>query len=169
MTLFKPISPPPAPGYRLRTAVVPWDEAKPDVYLVRQEVFVEEQRLAHSVFDDPDDQLSVHVIAKIDGEVAGIGRVTFIADDGQIAWVAVRRPLRRHGVGLAIMRQLIGVCIDEGCRIISLNAQTHALTFYERLGFHALGRRFKMSGIEHQHMMMDVDDPAPRRRDTRYR
>jgi predicted GNAT family N-acyltransferase len=169
VTLFKPISTPPTPGRRLRTAVVPWTEAKPDVYLVRQEVFVEEQRLAHSVVDDPDDQLSVHVIASIDGEVAGVGRVTFLADDGQIAWVAVRRPLRRHGVGLAIMRQLIGVCIDEGCRTISLNAQTHALSFYERLGFRALGRRFRMSGIEHQHMMMDVDSPEPRHRESRYR
>lgn len=168
MTLFKPISTSPAPGHRVRTAVVPWPEAKPDVYSVRQEVFVEEQRLAHSVVDDPDDQLSVHVIASIDGEVAGIGRVTFIADDGQIAWVAVRRPLRRHGVGLAIMRQLIGVCIDEGCRIISLNAQTHALSFYERLGFRALGRRFRMSGIEHQHMMMDVDERETRNRASRY-
>jgi predicted GNAT family N-acyltransferase len=169
VTLFKPISAQSAPGRRLRTAVVPWEDAKPDVYLVRQEVFVEEQRLAHSVVDDPDDQLSVHVIASIDGEVAGIGRVTFIADDGQIAWVAVRRPLRRHGVGLAIMRQLIGVCVDEGCRVVSLNAQTHALSFYERLGFRALGRRFRMSGIEHQHMMMDVDDRELRRRETRYR
>ncbi len=169
MTLFKPISTPPAPSHRLRAAVVSWDEAKPDVYLVRQEVFVEEQRLAHSVIDDPDDQLSVHVVASIDGEVAGIGRVTFIADEGQIAWVAVRRPLRRHGVGLAIMRQLIGACLDEGCRIISLNAQTHALSFYERLGFRPLGRRFRMSGIEHQHMMMDIDDRSTRRREPRYR
>ncbi|HVX30556.1 MAG TPA: GNAT family N-acetyltransferase, partial [Nitrolancea sp.] len=142
MTLFKPIKAEQTTGQRLHTAVVPWEKAKPDVYLVRQEVFVEEQRLAHSVVDDPDDQLSVHVVASIDGEVVGVGRVTFIADDGQIAWVAVRRPMRRHGVGLAIMRQLIGVCIDEGCRIISLNAQTHALAFYERLGFRPLGRRF---------------------------
>lgn len=169
MTLFKPINTSPAPGHRLRTAVVPWDEAKASVYLIRQEVFVEEQRLAHSVVDDPDDQLSVHVVASIEGEIAGIGRVTFIADDGQIAWVAVRQPLRRHGVGLAIMRQLISACVDEGCRIISLNAQTHALSFYERLGFRALGRRFRMSGIEHQHMMMDIDDRDLRRRDSRYR
>jgi len=143
----------------VRAAVVPWIDAKPSVYAVRQEVFVEEQHLTHSVVDDPDDQMSVHVLATIGNQVVGIGRVTFIVDDGQIAWVAVRQPMRRHGVGLEIMRRLISVCIDERCHIISLNAQTHALSFYQRLGFRPIGRRFRMAGIEHQHMMMDIDDP----------
>ncbi|HEX3723762.1 MAG TPA: GNAT family N-acetyltransferase, partial [Nitrolancea sp.] len=159
MTLFKPIRLPAAPGSKARASVVSWSDAKTPVYAIRQEVFVEEQHLTHSVVDDPDDQMSVHVLATMDSQVVGIGRVTFLADEGQIAWVAVRQPMRRHGVGLEIMRRLIAVCIDEKCRVISLNAQTHALSFYERLGFRALGRRFRMAGIEHQHMMMVIDSP----------
>ena len=165
MTLFKPIRYQPPPHKAIRASVVPWSDAKPPVYAIRQEVFVEEQHLTHSVVDDPDDAMSVHVLASSGSQVVGIGRVTFIGDDGQIAWVAVREPMRRHGVGLEIMRRLIAVCVDGRCRVISLNAQTHALTFYERLGFHPLGRRFRMSGIEHQHMLMDLDEPDDWRTD----
>ena len=168
MTLFKPIRYQPPPNKAVRASVVSWSDAKLPVYAIRQEVFVEEQHLTHSVVDEPDDTISVHVLASIESEVVGIGRVTFIGDDGQVAWVAVRHGMRRHGVGLEIMRRLITVCVDEGCSVVSLNAQTHALSFYERLGFRPLGRRFRMSGIEHQHMLMDLDesDDLPTDRDS---
>lgn len=157
MTLFNLSKTGSSSGYRVRAWVSAWQDARAAVYAIRQEVFVEEQHLTGSVYDDPDDELSVHVLAAIGSEIVGIGRVTYIFDDAQIAWVAVRRPMRRHGVGDAIMRRLIAVSIEHGAAVISLNAQTHALSFYERLGFRSVGRKFHMGGIEHQHMMMDVD------------
>ncbi len=157
MTLINPGKSESSPNYRARAWVSAWQDARPAVYAIRQEVFVEEQRLTNSVYDDPDDELSVHVLAAIGSDVVGIGRVTYVYDDAQIAWVAVRGPMRRHGVGQAIMQRLIAVSIEHGAAVISLNAQTHALMFYEQLGFRPIGRKFHMGGIEHQHMIMDVD------------
>jgi len=141
-----------------------WRDARPAVYAIRQEVFVDEQHLTNSVHDDPDDQLSEHVVATIGDEVAGVGRVTYIFDDAQIAWVAVRAHVRRHGAGQAIMRKLIAISIEHGASVISLNAQTHALRFYQRLGFRQVGRKFHMGGIEHQHMIMDIVGRHPEAR-----
>ena len=134
----------------------------PEIYAVRHEVFVVEQGLTHTVVDEPDDRYSVHVLASYDGRLAGVGRVTFIGDEAQVAWVAVRRAYRRHGVGRAIMDRLLEVSREQGVALVSLNAQTHALSFYETLGFRSVGRRFFMSAIEHQHMILDLPDAARR-------
>lgn len=127
------------------------------IYAIRHEVFVSEQGLTRSVNDDPDDRYSIHVVAARNDRIVGAGRVTFIGDEAQIAWVAVRENARGLGVGNHIMEHLIAASRDYGSRVISLNAQTHALHFYERLGFRSAGRRFHMSNIEHQHMVMDVE------------
>ena len=158
MTLPDTGKPGSSSGHVVRAWVAPWRDAQPDVYAIRQEMFVEEQHLTNSVYDDPDDELSEHVLAVIGERLAGVGRVTYIFDDAQIAWVAVRKPFRRHGVGWAIIQRLIDVSLAHGAAVISLNAQTHALDFYHQLGFHAVGRKFYMGGIEHQHMIMDVEE-----------
>ncbi len=162
MTLFNPSRPESPSNSPVRAWVADWLDARPAVYAIRQEVFVDEQHLTNSVYDDPDDELSVHVLAAIDSQIVGIGRVTYLFDDAQIAWVAVRLPARRHGVGRAIMRRLMTTSIDHGAAVISLNAQTHALNFYRDLGFRPVGRRFHMGGIEHQHMIVDVVEPEDR-------
>lgn len=127
-----------------------------EVYAIRQEVFVDEQGLIGNVRNDPDDRYSYHVLGAVGDEVAGCGRVTFFGDEAQVVWVAVRKPLRRYGVGGAIMRHLIRLADEQGCRIMSLNAQTHALNFYRELGFVPVGRVFMMSHIEHQAMVREI-------------
>jgi predicted GNAT family N-acyltransferase len=37
---------------------------------------------------------------------------------------------------------------------VELNAQTHALGFYEQLGFRAQGEEFMEAGIPHRHMRL---------------
>ena len=134
------------------------------IYDVRREVFVEEQRLTSTVRDDPDDRYGTHVLAAVDDTVVGVSRVTFVGDEAQIAWVAVRKPYRQMGVGRAMMERLLEVSHAQGCRTVTLNAQTHALGFYELLGFEPVGRRFYMSNIEHQFMVLRLaeDEPAQR-------
>lgn len=145
----------------VRTWVVESLAEMGEVYAVREEVFVGEQGLTGNVRDDPDDRYSVHVLAAVGDTIVGTGRTFFIGDQGQIAWVAVRRRYRRHGVGWAIMQRLLEICREQGVRVVTLNAQTHALSFYEALGFEPVGRRFTMSRIEHQQMILDWTVPLP--------
>ncbi|MFO7270758.1 GNAT family N-acetyltransferase [Sphaerobacter thermophilus] len=140
----------------VRTWVVTSLAEMAEVYAIRHEVFVEEQHLTRSVRDDPDDRYSVHVLGAVGGQTAGTGRITFYGDEAQIVWVAVRKPYRGRGVGRAIMEHLLRLARDQGSRIVTLNAQTHALTFYEALGFRPIGRRFFMSNIEHQYMAKEM-------------
>ena len=61
------------------------------------------------------------------------------------------------------MEHLIRWSQAQGARYVTLNAQTHALDFYRRLGFEPVGRRFYMGHIEHQVMILDLISQPERR------
>lgn len=145
---------------RVHTWVVTSLDQMADVYRIRRLVFVDEQGLTGNVRDDPDDRYSLHVLAEVEDSIVGTGRVTFYGDEAQIVWVAVLMPYRNRGVGWAVMDHLLRLSREQGCRLVSLNAQTHALGFYQRLGFKPVGRRFFMSNIEHQYMILDWSDES---------
>lgn len=129
-------------------------EEMEEVYLIRDEVFVEEQALTNDARFDPDDRKSIHYLAWHDGKPVGTGRLTMIGREAQVAWVAVRLPYRKLGVGWAVMVAILERARDEGADYVVLNAQSHALEFYQRLGFESFGTEFRMAGIPHQVMML---------------
>ena len=126
------------------------------VYQIRDEVFVTEQSLTSNARNDPDDQRSIHYLGEYDDEPVGTGRLTMLGNEAQIAWVAVRQSHRRHGIGWRIMEVMIERSAREDAEYIILNAQTHALNFYERLGFYSVGRIFTMANIPHQVMIRQI-------------
>lgn len=132
-----------------------WNAAELEtIFQIRDEVFVDEQQLTDDARNDPDDRSSIHFLALADGEVVGTGRLTMYGREAQVAWVATRVPWRGQGVGKAIMRAIIERGRQEGADRVMLNAQTHAIGFYEDLGFHTIGSEFFMSGIGHQVMIL---------------
>ena len=148
-------------GQTIVTRTVSTDAEMEAVYRIRREVFVREQGLTRSVYDEPDDRVSVHVIAQADGKILGAGRLTYIQSEGQIAWLAVLEPARGTGVGKALMSHLLQTAEERPVQFVTLNAQTHALEFYEAFGFEPLGRRFHMSQIEHQYMVKLLEPLEP--------
>lgn len=127
-----------------------------EVFRIRDEVFVHEQALTHDARFDPDDRRSVHYLAYIDGAPVGTGRLTVLSQEAQVAWVAVRKSFRQHGVGKAVMLAILQRARDEEADYVVLNAQSHALDFYGRLGFETLGHEFRMAGIPHQVMILGL-------------
>lgn len=126
------------------------------IFKIRDHVFVHEQRLTSNARFDPDDRRSIHYLAEIDGEPIGTGRLTILGKEAQIAWVAVLAEHRGQGVGWAMMGEMIRRAESEDADYIILNAQTHALEFYRRLGFHAVGDEFKMAQIPHRVMIRSL-------------
>lgn len=131
-------------------------EEMEEVFRIRDEVFVHEQALTNDARFDPDDRRSIHYLAYLDGQPVGTGRLTIIKHEAQVAWVAVRQPYRQYGVGKAVMVAILERARDEEADYVVLNAQTHALEFYSRLGFESMGHEFRMAGIPHQVMMLGL-------------
>lgn len=127
------------------------------IVAIRRAVFTREQRLTDVVDRDPYDRGpgAVQVLARVGGEPVATGRLHVERGEGQIAWVAVLPPYRGAGIGWAVMTALLRAAERLGADYITLSAQTHAIDFYRRLGFRAVGDTFVMSNIEHVTMVYD--------------
>ena len=138
-----------------RVEVVAHAAALPDLRRVRDEVFVAEQGVpAELERDAARDPSCVHVLARLeDGTPIGTGRLT---PHRHIGRMAVRRAARGAGVGGAVLQALIAEAARRGLREVALNAQTHALAFYRRHGFEAVGEVFMEAGIPHRAMRRTV-------------
>ena len=124
------------------------DEAK--LRSVRYAVFCVEQSVPEAIEWDGIDTRCVHVLAEDgDGRAIGCGR---LLPDGHIGRMAVRAQWRGERVGSALLERLIALARDRGDPKVMLNAQTHAMPFYARYGFAAVGDAFEEAGIPHQPM-----------------
>jgi predicted GNAT family N-acyltransferase len=129
-----------------------------DVIAIRRVVFTDEQHLTDVVDRDPYDSGpgAVQVLARLDGEPVGVGRLHVSRGEGQIAWVAVLRPYRGLGIGWEIMDALLAAAGELGATRVTLSAQTHAVGFYRLLGFRTVGGVWTMGNIEHITMVREI-------------
>jgi len=121
-------------AYAVFTAV---DEAFADHWRYQPGDFAEWQRrrIAHPGFDPTLWFLAVH-----DHTIAGAIVCRYLADNGWVSQLAVRRPWRRQGLGLALLRQAFGEFYRRGRRTVGLHVDAQNLTgatrLYERAGMH---------------------------------
>jgi tRNA(Arg) A34 adenosine deaminase TadA/predicted GNAT family N-acyltransferase len=134
-------------GFTVRTASWPDDHAT--LKAIRFEVFVEEQNVPAEEEVDANDPLSIHAIAWRDGVAAGCGR---LLPDGHIGRMAVRKAFRGLGVGAKVLNHLVDRARQRGDREIVLSAQTHAIAFYEKLGFSVESDEYLDCNIPHRDM-----------------
>ncbi|HSF77308.1 MAG TPA: GNAT family N-acetyltransferase [Steroidobacteraceae bacterium] len=129
--------------------VTSWAADRPRLQPVRREVFVTEQRVPEAEEWDDDDEVCVHVLALRNREPVGTGR---ISPAGKIGRLAVLSEFRGRGIGDRILLMLIEQARHRGLAEVTLNAQVHAMPFYERHGFKAQGEVFDEAGIPHRRM-----------------
>lgn len=148
-------------GYVVRVAEDAADREA--CFAVRKEVFVAEQGVPEDVEYDAYDPGALHVLAvREDGVPLGTGRLLFGAaaagktggdlSVGSLGRLAVTREARGLGVGAALVRAIEDAARARGLAAVDLHAQTHALGFYERLGYVAYGPEFPDAGIPHRSM-----------------
>lgn len=131
------------------------------VTAIRRTVFTDEQHLTDVVDRDPYDHGpgAVQVLALVGGQPVGVGRLHVSRREGQIAWVAVLPAYRGQGVGWEVMDTLLAAAGARGVLRVTLSAQTHAVGFYQLLGFRTISNIWMMGGIPHITMVRDLDEP----------
>ncbi len=139
-------------------AVADWARDEAELYEVRRMVFVQEQQVPEDLERDEFDPLSLHVVARdSDGRAIGTGR---LLPDGHIGRVAVLRQWRGRQVGYRLMQTLLQQALERDFSEVILNAQTNAISFYEKLGFRAEGAEFMDAGIPHRAMRLPLHETA---------
>ncbi|HWQ39418.1 MAG TPA: GNAT family N-acetyltransferase [Burkholderiales bacterium] len=126
-----------------------WEHDRDRLCRIREAVFVVEQKVPRALEWDGLDAQCEHVLAEIDGEAVGTGR---LLPDGHIGRIAVLAAWRGRGIGSALLRELTAIAVRRGLERVVLHAQTHARHFYEQHGFRAEGEEFSEAGIPHVRM-----------------
>ncbi len=120
-------------------------------FRIRLEVFVKEQMVPLEAERDHEDGDALHFLAVEQGVALGTARVVLSdsARSAKIGRVAVLAAARGRGIGTSLIQYIeSNVPVSE----LILDAQVHALPFYERLGFAAVGEEFFETGIPHRRM-----------------
>ncbi|MFF1375423.1 GNAT family N-acetyltransferase [Streptomyces sp. NPDC058308] len=141
-------------------------------FAVRKDVFVAEQQVPEELEYDAYDAGAVHVLAvREDGVPVGTGRLLTgaaaavknggDATVGALGRLAVTRAARGLGVGACLVRAIEDAARARGLTAVDLHAQTHALGFYERLGYEVYGPEFPDAGIPHRAMRKPLVSQGP--------
>ena len=134
---------------------------------IRREVFIEEQGVDPEEEIDDFDNLekindtAIHVLVFQNNQPIATGRLLLDSSDNEYAHitrVAVLLGYRGKGAGLVVMHWLQDMAKQIGRDGITLAAQTHAIGFYEKLGYVARGEIFLDAKIEHRWMDLVFDN-----------
>ncbi|MDT8858040.1 GNAT family N-acetyltransferase [Paracoccaceae bacterium Fryx2] len=107
---------------------------------LRRTVFIDEQGVAEADEVDDLDGVAIHLLATDQGRPVGSARLLVLGEVGKIGRVCVLAEARGRGLGAALIRAAVAEFrARPGVRKAKLGAQTHALGFYEKLGFVAQG------------------------------
>ncbi|MEP0956822.1 GNAT family N-acetyltransferase [Microcoleus sp. FACHB-1515] len=132
---------------------VAYSEASPVIRAVRTQVFQVEQHIDPAVEVDGLDETAFHLLAIQDSKVIGTTRVRVLSDRiAKIERVAVLPDYRKRGFGKKLMETAIALVRDRQIPEVKLNAQVHARSFYEKLGFQQWSEEFQEAGILHIEM-----------------
>lgn len=126
-------------------------------FSIREEVFVEGQRVPLEEDRDGLDEQSTHYLA-FNGDIpAGTARVRFVDGYAKIERVAVLDAFQGRGIGKDIMNAiLLDLKNNPQCQQAKLSSQVHAIPFYEKLGFEVCSDEYLDSNIPHKDMQVNV-------------
>lgn len=126
-----------------------------EILRTRAEVFVKEQKISYI---DPDgvDYKSWHVFAMEDDRVYAYLRA-FLDSDDTVKIGRVLTLVHGNGTGTQLMKYAISeLKTKTGCKKIIMDAQSHAISFYQRLGFTITSEEYLEEGIPHVDMELNL-------------
>lgn len=132
-----------------------------DALFVRRIVFINEQQVPEEEEIDQYDKVdrATHfVMYNDDDQPIGAGRFRKVDNLGKIERICILPEYRKIGAGKELMETIIQYGKDTNVSTLVLGAQTHALNFYEKLGFVVTSDVFMDAGIPHKTMELVLLD-----------
>jgi ElaA protein len=126
--------------------------------VIRYRVFVLSQNVPGDEEIDDHEDTAAHYLA-LDGETpVGTARYRIVGGDtAKIERMAVLPERQRTGVGTVLLQRVVADVKALGSvTTIRAGAQAHAIAFYERFGFEAVGPVYRDAGIFHREIVMTV-------------
>lgn len=125
-----------------------------DAYSVRTTVFVGEQNVPPALeIDELEDEAVHFILYNEEQKPCGAGRFRTVGEFGKVERICVLKEARGNGAGHLIMDAIEqhAKTID-GLTTLKLDAQLHAIPFYEKRGYEVISGEFLDAGILHKTM-----------------
>lgn len=123
-----------------------------DAFDIRKRVFVEEQHVDAEEEIDEFENESVHFVLYDENKAVGAGRFRIINGKGKVERICILPTYRGKGAGKLVMDAIQDYAASQNIHLLKLNAQTHAIHFYEKLGYEIVSEEFIDAGIPHKTM-----------------
>lgn len=128
-----------------------------EAFAIRKKVFVEEQNVSLEEEIDQYEEDAIHFLLYNDQEQPiGAGRFRVIDELGKVERICILSEQRGTGAGKHIMESIEAYAHETGINKLKLNAQTHAISFYEKLGYEIVSEEFLDAGIPHRTMVKQM-------------
>ncbi|MGP4106708.1 GNAT family N-acetyltransferase [Virgibacillus sp. L01] len=140
----------------MRIEVVETNDQRQQAYNVRTAVFVDEQNVPPEEELDAFDEQSIHLIGYDTDKPIAASRVRFVDNYGKLERICVLKDQRGKSNGAQMIESMEAIIKNEGYAKAKLNAQTHAIDFYQRLGYKVISGEFMDAGIPHVAMTKEL-------------
>lgn len=127
-----------------------------EAYRVRKVVFVDEQKVPEEEEIDHLEEESTHFVLWDSNDPIGAGRFRVVDGYGKVERICVLKEKRKGGAGKVIMDGIEEYAKSRGLKKLKLNAQTHAIPFYSKLGYEVVSEEFLDAGIPHKTMLKEI-------------
>jgi len=133
---------------------VTWASHEAELRLIREQVFVVEQHVPEWVEWDAYDASAIHLLA-YDERQQPIACAR-ILETGRVGRMGVYKAWRGYGVGKALLDKAISLLKHQNHKQVILSAQTHAIKFYEKMGFVITSEPYIDVNIWHVDMQLNI-------------
>lgn len=136
----------------LKVEIVKWIDGYVPLSMIREKVFIEEQKVTPQLEWDGKDEEAIHFLAYQDEKAIGCARAFVIENHMQLGRMAVLKEYRNNGIGSFLIEKAITTAKLNQLSKISISAQCHAIDFYKKFGFEVTSEIYLDAGISHQDM-----------------
>ena len=136
----------------LKVEIVKWIDGYAPLSMIREKVFIEEQKVTPQLEWDGRDEEAIHFLAYQDEKAIGCARAFVIENHMQLGRMAVLKEYRNKGIGSFLIEKAITTAKLNQLSKISISAQCHAINFYKKFGFEVTSEVYLDAGISHQDM-----------------
>jgi predicted GNAT family N-acyltransferase len=139
----------------LKVEVVKWIDEYDSLTMIREKVFIEEQKVTPQLEWDGMDEKAIHFLVFNDKAAIGCARAIVIKDHMQLGRMAVLKEYRGQGIGSALLEKAMTIAKLNQLSAIYISAQCHAINFYKKFGFEVTSDIYLDAEIPHRDMTLD--------------
>jgi predicted GNAT family N-acyltransferase len=139
----------------LKIEIVKWIDDYVSLSMIREKVFIEEQKVTPQLEWDGMDEKAIHFLVYKAEKAIGCARALVIENHMQLGRMAVLKECRGEGIGSALIEKAVITAKLNQLSAIDISAQCHAIDFYKKFGFKLTSDIYLDADIPHRDMRLE--------------